>query len=923
MMDKIKTFFILSEEDKKQLKKKYFQVTPNVCFCDGAVVMLKSDGTISVSGNSKFNIRKWTNITKICSGSHHIVGLKSDGRVVAFGDNNCHQCDVLSWKNVQNIFAKDTLTVGITKDDEMLITGLSDAYSDEMKLIEKNEVKLSNFMKKTERDIKSLAKQIDEHYTVAQRMTAKLNDVTKKIEDDIAKLSKQVNEQNVSQDKFKNSLSEIRKNADLLQKDVALHNKNIEDLRNGITETEKKANILSAENTESNNTSEMKTEKEFVSNFEQEIKQYDTKAIQSYVPSNDFWQQLQKVCKKFVDDASADKYMSKSLIKKFGLKKEEVFLAYDPYFDIAVFLQGKYGFLVSRSGVLTTHDNKILLSSFLEIALAKEILYKNQGTCCIFADDKLIVNFYADVSKQDEIQYLVNNIQKIVREDLLKYLAINAVETAENLEQLLDVKEQVEFNYDLKREYVKKLKKRMNDMDISKSLCYCCMKENNGEQICPYCGFDKNTEQTVPYLALGTKLKNGNYIVGRKISTDNEGAKYMAYSINDKSPVIICEFMPAGISGRSRKSNMVVVKSGFESHYQQLHDEFFRYYSQLKKLNNLYPIEHVIDVFDENNNSYAVEEAYEEIYESIPLTKYVEQGGGSLEWQWHKAITLFMPLLDTLSSIHEAKIGHYAIAPSNIVVTNDGKLKLKNFGIKETRRTGDFTEPNIIDGCAAPEQYQNDGVLDESTDVYGFTATLFYALTGNLPKSADLRKTDRGLAMPTAVFKKLPQYIVNALFKGLSFSKSERIHTFEELRIYLSSFPKIDSLDVNKTKLFEYILYGAGDDEVCLLTNCHDNSSEIVVPSEIQNKAVKALSKTFQNCKNLKMVVIPDSVDFIGEKTFYGCRVLRDVYIPHSVMFIADDAFGHCDMRLTIHGAKGSYAESYAKLKHLKFIEMI
>ena len=445
MMDKVKTFFILSEEDQKQLKKKCFQVTPNVCFCDDFVVMLKSDGTISVSGNSKFNIRKWTNITKICSGSHHIVGLKSDGRVVAFGDNTCHQCDVLSWKNVQNIFAKDTLTVGITEDDEMLITGLSDTYSDEMKLIEKNEVKLSDFMKKTERDIKSLAKQIDEQYTVARRMTAKLNDVTKKIEDDIAKLSKQVNEQNVSQDKLKNSLSEIRKNADLLQKDVALHNKNIEDLRNGITETDKKANILSAEDTESNNTNEMKTEKESVSgleqkikqydtksiqsyiplkdfwqqlqqedialynknienlrnsitetdktanilstedtesnntnemktekesvsDFEQEIKQYDTKAIQSYVPSNDFWQQLQKVCKKFVGDASADKYMSKSLIKKFGLKKEEVFLAYDPYFDVAVFLQGKYGFAISKSGIFTTNSDKILSSSFLEIA---------------------------------------------------------------------------------------------------------------------------------------------------------------------------------------------------------------------------------------------------------------------------------------------------------------------------------------------------------------------------------------------------------------------------------------------------------------------------------------------------------------------------------------------------------------------------
>ena len=47
------------------------------------------------------------------------------------------------------------------------------------------------------------------------------------------------------------------------------------------------------------------------------------------------------------------------------------------------------------------------------------------------------------------------------------------------------------------------------------ALCFGCMKENNGEQICPHCGFDRNTEQSVPYLPLGTNLQDKNYLIGK------------------------------------------------------------------------------------------------------------------------------------------------------------------------------------------------------------------------------------------------------------------------------------------------------------------------------------------------------------------------------------------------------------------------
>ena len=64
-MNKIKTFFMLSEEDKKQCSRKYFNITPDICICENFIVTLKSDGTVFVSGDKQFDIQDWINVIKI------------------------------------------------------------------------------------------------------------------------------------------------------------------------------------------------------------------------------------------------------------------------------------------------------------------------------------------------------------------------------------------------------------------------------------------------------------------------------------------------------------------------------------------------------------------------------------------------------------------------------------------------------------------------------------------------------------------------------------------------------------------------------------------------------------------------------------------------------------------------------------------
>ena len=196
-------------------------------------------------------------------------------------------------------------------------------------------------------------------------------------------------------------------------------------------------------------------------------------------------------------------------------------------------------------------------------------------------------------------------------------------------------------------------------------LCFGCMKENNGEKICPYCGFDKDTEQSLPHLPLGTKLQNENYIVGKKISSSAEGVKYIGYSNTMHSPVIINEFMPAGIAGRVKGKNNIIVRSDYEKRYDELHQEFLKYYRNIARFRDVKAITPIFDIFSENNTSYTVEESYE----SISFEEYLKW---KKEENRHQYIRRYSEDVQVLSLDHPLPDGRYI---DNSISSNDESVE--------------------------------------------------------------------------------------------------------------------------------------------------------------------------------------------------------------------------------------------------------
>lgn len=94
---------------------------------DGFVVGLKQDGSVIMYGENEYIselvLDDWKDIIQIDAGCAHVVGLKADGTVVSEGWQQVGQCRTLEWTDIVDISAGEHHTVGLKKDGTVVAVG--------------------------------------------------------------------------------------------------------------------------------------------------------------------------------------------------------------------------------------------------------------------------------------------------------------------------------------------------------------------------------------------------------------------------------------------------------------------------------------------------------------------------------------------------------------------------------------------------------------------------------------------------------------------------------------------------------------------------------------------------------------------------------------------------------------------------------
>ena len=244
-----------------------------------------------------------------------------------------------------------------------------------------------------------------------------------------------------------------------------------------------------------------------------------------------------------------------------------------------------------------------------------------------------------------------------------------------------------------------------------------------------------NTPPREGTLPVGTMLYHGRYRVERFLAAGGFGNTYLARDVQFDELVAIKEFFLASMCGRGDGSNDVVIslvtkQKEFETHREKMRKEAKR----LRALQHPNIVK-VRDLFDENGTTYYVMDF---ISGQSLRSKLKQQRRPFAEAEVMQKI--LPQLLDALETVHAEGIWHLDLNPANMMVDDQGKVVLIDFGASKQLHSVEGQSLSTSSVVAYTQGYapaeQLNGKLEKFgpwTDLYALGGTLYNLLTNQNP----------------------------------------------------------------------------------------------------------------------------------------------------------------------------------------------
>lgn len=337
--------------------------------------------------------------------------------------------------------------------------------------------------------------------------------------------------------------------------------------------------------------------------------------------------------------------------------------------------------------------------------------------------------------------------------------------------------------------------------------CMGCMREiSDQETCCPVCGNVHGREEQPAYALRCGSILHGKYLMGKMMGQGGFGITYVGFDMVLNMKVAVKEYFPMNMASRENtQAGSVVWRTSVADRESREngYNSFLKEARKMAKVDAIPAVVSVRDMFLENETAYIVMSFVEG--ETLKA-KLMREG----PMAYSDCVRLLMPVMDAMERVHQFGLIHRDISPDNIMIEPDGSVKLLDLGAAKEFDLGQAGEAvpqssQLVTkrGFSPLEQYMDSGKIGTWTDVYAFSAMIYYCTTGKLLPSAIDRLSDDRLVFPEHMKEPLSEQTVSTLTRGLALKPEERIRTVGELKAGLLGNQKKENQSTEENRKSE------------------------------------------------------------------------------------------------------------------------
>lgn len=269
----------------------------------------------------------------------------------------------------------------------------------------------------------------------------------------------------------------------------------------------------------------------------------------------------------------------------------------------------------------------------------------------------------------------------------------------------------------------------------------------------------------------------------------------------------------------------------------------------------------------------------------------------------NKAVNAAIQIAKALECAHKNNIIHRDIKPHNILVTEDGIVKVTDFGIAKASNSVTITNSSKIMGSAhyfSPEQAKG-SYVDFRTDIYSLGIVIYEMVTGRVPYDAEspvsvaLKHIQEPVVPPKQLNESIPESLNRLILKAVEKDPIRRYQTMKDMIVDLKK--------IENNQNFNIMANGLDDDmtrvmDPIVVDNSYNNQSKNEdedYDNEVGNRRDKRgldskKKKTIMAVALAMLVIVIGAVSGYFAFSKMGSVAGKDATVPNIVGMKQEDA---------------------------------